>query len=151
MTDQTRATAAVVDFILNTRSPQIPADVVHLSKRCMTRWLPFTHSTRRNGPQPTTASGFPARLYRKDLRIVLDALGEARAPAPVTAVVQQLLTALLAQDKEHLDYSAMGTVLMRISRRLPADSVAGLSTSITTTRSSRSRPSPSTPVPSRTS
>src|SRR5687768_1180553 len=40
--------------------------------------------------------GFPVRLYRKDLRIVLDALNEARAPAPVTAVVQQLLTAVLA-------------------------------------------------------
>ena len=60
--------------------------------------------------------GFPARLYRKDLRIVLEALGDARAPAPVTAVVQQLLTALLAQDKEHLDYSAMGTVLMDMAQ-----------------------------------
>ena len=29
--------------------------------------------------------GFPARLYRKDLRIVMDALNEAQAPAPVTA------------------------------------------------------------------
>jgi len=56
--------------------------------------------------------GFPARLYRKDLRIVLDALNEARAPAPVTAIVQQLLTALLARDGEALDYSALGTVLM---------------------------------------
>src|SRR5688500_5638823 len=35
--------------------------------------------------------GFPARLYRKDLRIVLDAVNEARVPAPVTAIVQQLL------------------------------------------------------------
>jgi 2-hydroxy-3-oxopropionate reductase len=55
--------------------------------------------------------GFPARLYHKDLRIALDALGDARAPAPVTAVVQQLVTALLAQDKGDLDYSALGTVL----------------------------------------
>src|SRR5690606_38284880 len=29
--------------------------------------------------------GFPARLYRKDLRIVMNALGEAEVPAPVTA------------------------------------------------------------------
>lgn len=60
--------------------------------------------------------GFPARLYRKDLRIVLDALDEARAPAPVTAVVQQLLTALIAQDKDGLDYSALGTVLSDLAR-----------------------------------
>jgi 2-hydroxy-3-oxopropionate reductase len=60
--------------------------------------------------------GFPARLYRKDLRIVLDALSEARVPAPVTAVVQQLLSALLAQDKENLDYSAMATVLFDLAR-----------------------------------
>jgi 2-hydroxy-3-oxopropionate reductase len=60
--------------------------------------------------------GFPARLYRKDLRIVLDALAEARAPAPVTAVVQQLLTALLASDKDALDYSALGTVLFDLAR-----------------------------------
>jgi 2-hydroxy-3-oxopropionate reductase len=55
--------------------------------------------------------GFPARLYRKDLRIVLDTLNEARTPAPVTAIVQQLLSALLAQGKEGLDYSALATVL----------------------------------------
>lgn len=60
--------------------------------------------------------GFPARLYRKDLRIVLDALNEARAPAPVTAIVQQLLTALVAQGKDDLDYSALGTVLLDMAR-----------------------------------
>ena len=60
--------------------------------------------------------GFPARLYRKDLRIVLDALNDARAPAPVTAIVQQLLTALLARDGEALDYSALGTVAMDMAR-----------------------------------
>lgn len=55
--------------------------------------------------------GFSARLYRKDLRIVMDAAGEAQVPAPVTALVQQLLTALLASGKESLDYSALATVL----------------------------------------
>ena len=60
--------------------------------------------------------GFPARLYRKDLRIVLDALNEACVPAPVTAVVQQLLNVLLAQDKENLDYSALGTVSFDLAR-----------------------------------
>ncbi len=60
--------------------------------------------------------GFPARLYGKDLRIVLDAMNEARAPAPVTAVVQQLLTALFAQGKDDLDYSALATVLLELAR-----------------------------------
>jgi 2-hydroxy-3-oxopropionate reductase len=60
--------------------------------------------------------GFPARLYRKDLKIVLDALNDARAPAPVTAVVQQLLSALLAQGKDGFDYSALGTVLLDWAR-----------------------------------
>jgi 2-hydroxy-3-oxopropionate reductase len=60
--------------------------------------------------------GFPARLYRKDLRIVMDALGDAQVPAPVTAVVQQLLTALIAEGKEALDYSALGTVLATLAR-----------------------------------
>jgi 2-hydroxy-3-oxopropionate reductase len=60
--------------------------------------------------------GFPAKLYRKDLRIVLDALNEAEAPAPVTALVQQLLTALIADGGEALDYSALGTVLAKLAR-----------------------------------
>jgi 2-hydroxy-3-oxopropionate reductase len=59
--------------------------------------------------------GFPARLYRKDLRIVLDALSDARTAAPVTALVQQLLNALLAEGREGDDYSALGTVLARLS------------------------------------
>jgi 2-hydroxy-3-oxopropionate reductase len=60
--------------------------------------------------------GFPARLYRKDLRIVLDALNETHTPAPVTALVQQLLSALLAEGRENDDYSALGTVLARLAR-----------------------------------
>ena len=59
----------------------------------------------------TSSRDFPARLYHKDLRIVLDTLNEAHAPAPVTAVVQQLLSALMAEGRENDDYSAMGTVL----------------------------------------
>ena len=59
--------------------------------------------------------GFPVRLYSKDLRIVMNALDAARAPAPVTAVVQQLLTVLLAQGKDELDYSALATVLFELA------------------------------------
>jgi 2-hydroxy-3-oxopropionate reductase len=60
--------------------------------------------------------GFPARLYRKDLKIVMDAVNEAQAPAPVTALVQQLLTALVADGKEGLDYSALGMVLASLAK-----------------------------------
>ena len=60
--------------------------------------------------------GFPARLYRKDLRIVMDATSEAQSPAPVAALVQQLLTALAADGKEALDYSALGTVFARLAK-----------------------------------
>jgi len=60
--------------------------------------------------------GFPAKLYRKDLKIVLDTLNDARTPAPVTAIVQQLLSALLAQGKDALDYSALATVLLDLAR-----------------------------------
>jgi 2-hydroxy-3-oxopropionate reductase len=63
--------------------------------------------------------GFPARLYRKDLRIVMDALNEAEVAAPVTAIVQQLLTALIADGQEASDYSALGTVLADLSRVKP--------------------------------
>jgi 2-hydroxy-3-oxopropionate reductase len=60
--------------------------------------------------------GFPARLYRKDLKIVMETLNDARVAAPVTAVVQQLLSALVAQDKDELDYSALATVLLDLAR-----------------------------------
>jgi 2-hydroxy-3-oxopropionate reductase len=60
--------------------------------------------------------GFPVRLYRKDLRIVLDAVNSAGAPAPVTAVVQQLVTVLAAHGKDDLDYSALGTVLLDLAK-----------------------------------
>lgn len=60
--------------------------------------------------------GFPARLYRKDLKIVMDALSDAQVPAPVTAVVQQLLTALIAEGRGAEDYSALGTVLTTLAR-----------------------------------
>jgi 2-hydroxy-3-oxopropionate reductase len=63
--------------------------------------------------------GFPARLYRKDLRIVMDALNEAQVPAPVTAIVQQLLTALIADGKEALDYSVLGTLSADLARVEP--------------------------------
>lgn len=54
--------------------------------------------------------GFPLRLYRKDLKIALDALTEASVPAPVTALVQQLVSALLAAGRDEDDCSVLGTL-----------------------------------------
>jgi 2-hydroxy-3-oxopropionate reductase len=60
--------------------------------------------------------GFPARLYRKDMKIVMEALNDTHTPAPVTALVQQLLSALLAEGREKDDYSSLGTVIGRMAR-----------------------------------
>jgi 2-hydroxy-3-oxopropionate reductase len=60
--------------------------------------------------------GFPVRLYRKDLGIVLDALNQAHTPAPVSALVEQLVSALVAEGRENDDYSTVGTVLGRLAR-----------------------------------
>jgi 2-hydroxy-3-oxopropionate reductase len=63
--------------------------------------------------------GFSARLYRKDMKIVMETLSEAHTPAPVSAIVQQLLTALIADGKDGLDYSALGTVIANLARVKP--------------------------------
>jgi 2-hydroxy-3-oxopropionate reductase len=60
--------------------------------------------------------GFPTRLYRKDLKIVMEALNDTHTPAPVTALVQQLVSALLAEGREKDDYSSLGTVIGRMAR-----------------------------------
>ena len=59
--------------------------------------------------------GFRAKLYAKDLRIAAATLGEHEVPAPVSAVVQQLVTALNAAGRGEDDYSALGTVLSTLA------------------------------------
>ena len=46
---------------ITTRSSEGSPGSKYLSKRSMTRCAPFAHSTSLKGPQPTSASGFPAR------------------------------------------------------------------------------------------
>lgn len=59
--------------------------------------------------------GFRAALYGKDMRIAAETLAEYGAPAPVSAVVQDLVGAMLARGKGDLDYSALGTVLLELA------------------------------------
>ncbi len=59
--------------------------------------------------------GFRARLYAKDLRIATQTLAEHEAPAPVSAAVHQLVTALVASGRGEDDYAALATVLFDLA------------------------------------
>jgi 2-hydroxy-3-oxopropionate reductase len=59
--------------------------------------------------------GFRARLYQKDLRLANEAAGASGVAIPATAVVTQLLNALVASGGADLDYSALGTVLFDLA------------------------------------
>jgi 2-hydroxy-3-oxopropionate reductase len=60
--------------------------------------------------------GFRTRLYQKDLRIANETAVEHGVAIPVTALVTQLVNALVAAGGADLDYSAIGTVLMELAR-----------------------------------
>ena len=55
--------------------------------------------------------GFRARLYQKDLRIAYEAAAANAVAMPATAIVTQLINALVASGGADLDYAAIGTVL----------------------------------------
>jgi 2-hydroxy-3-oxopropionate reductase len=59
--------------------------------------------------------GFRTRLFAKDLRIAAETLSEHQTPAPVAAVVQQLVAALMASGKADEDYSALATVFFDLA------------------------------------
>ena len=59
--------------------------------------------------------GFRARLYAKDYRVAGETLAEHHVPAPVSAEVHQLVTALLAAGRGDDDYSALATVIFRLA------------------------------------
>ncbi|HEY7501477.1 MAG TPA: NAD(P)-dependent oxidoreductase [Vicinamibacterales bacterium] len=63
--------------------------------------------------------GFRTRLFAKDLRIAADTLTEHQSPAPVAAVVQQLVSALMAAGHADRDYSALATVLFELGNLEP--------------------------------
>lgn len=59
--------------------------------------------------------GFRSRLYAKDFRIASQTLEEHHVPAPVAAVVHQLVQALMASGKGDDDYAALATVLFELA------------------------------------
>ena len=59
--------------------------------------------------------GFRTALYAKDFRIVAATLAEHHSPAPVTAVIQQLVEALMAAGRAEDDYAALATVLFEMA------------------------------------
>ena len=59
--------------------------------------------------------GFRAALYAKDMRIAAQTLADTQTPAPVSAVVQALVGALVAQGHGEMDYSALATVLFDLA------------------------------------
>ena len=59
--------------------------------------------------------GFRAQLYLKDMRIAAQTLADHETPAPVSAAVQQLATALVASGQGGADYSALATVVFRMA------------------------------------
>ncbi|MGE0816839.1 MAG: NAD(P)-dependent oxidoreductase [Vicinamibacterales bacterium] len=59
--------------------------------------------------------GFKARLYRKDMRIVVEALAEHGVAAPSTALVQQLVHAQLTAGGGEDDYSGIAKTIFHLA------------------------------------
>ena len=59
--------------------------------------------------------GFRTKLYQKDLRLASEAAAASGVAIPGTAIVTQLVNALVASGGADLDYSAIGTVLFNLS------------------------------------
>jgi 2-hydroxy-3-oxopropionate reductase len=59
--------------------------------------------------------GFRTKLYQKDLRIANETAASLGVAVPATAIVSQLINALVASGGADLDYSAMGTVLFDLA------------------------------------
>ena len=59
--------------------------------------------------------GFRTRLYQKDLRIANEIASTHAVAIPATAVLTQLVNALVAAGGADLDYAALGTVLFEMA------------------------------------
>jgi len=63
----------------------------------------------------THKPGFKMHLYDKDMRNVIGALAEHHVPAPVTALVQQLVHATIAAGHAEADNSIMGRIALELA------------------------------------
>jgi 2-hydroxy-3-oxopropionate reductase len=63
----------------------------------------------------TFTPGFKTHLYAKDMRNVVSTLAEHSVPAPVTAVVQQLLHATMAAGRGEDDTSVMAKTVFEMA------------------------------------
>jgi 2-hydroxy-3-oxopropionate reductase len=61
------------------------------------------------------APGFRTALYQKDLRLATETAAAHAVAIPATALVVQLVNALVASGGRDLDYSAIGTVLFGLA------------------------------------
>src|SRR6266852_7270255 len=59
--------------------------------------------------------GFRTKLYQKDLRLANEAAAANGVAIPATAIVTQLVNALVAKGGADLDYAAIGTVLFGLT------------------------------------
>ena len=59
--------------------------------------------------------GFRTRLYQKDLRLANEAAAAHGVAMPGTAIVAQLIKALVASGGGDLDYAALATVLFKMA------------------------------------
>ena len=59
--------------------------------------------------------GFRAQLYAKDYRVAAETLAAHQTPAPITAAVHQLVTALVASGRGSDDYSALAKVVFELA------------------------------------
>ena len=62
--------------------------------------------------------GFRAKLYQKDLRLANEAAAANGVAMPATAIVTQLVNALVANGGADLDYAAIGTVLFDLAKAM---------------------------------
>ena len=61
--------------------------------------------------------GFRTKLYQKDLRLASEAAAANGVAMPATAIVAQLVNALVAKGGADLDYAAIGTVLFGLTSK----------------------------------
>jgi 2-hydroxy-3-oxopropionate reductase len=59
--------------------------------------------------------GFRTSLYQKDLRLANEAASANGVAVPATAIVAQLVNALVGRGDGDLDYSAIGTIVAALA------------------------------------